>query len=234
MAGYDIPGGSFSDRSFRDGGAMIETPESGAGGTGVADKARAAPPPSPGPAPSPVPAATPPGGGAPASLSPGGPRRRGKRLLVILFAVSCAVAVAAAAVTAVLLTHRPHRAHAAAHPLRATVFLLRPGQCFDSLPNGIAGAHAVPCAQPHDAEIYGAFSVAGHRWPGAAALGSQARLGCQRRLAGYLNPQLDTSGLAESYAYPNAGAWAAGEHTVICEIRGTGGKLTGSVRAFGS
>jgi len=169
---------------------MIETPESGAGGTGVADKARAAPPPSPGPAPSPVPAATPPGGGAPASLSPGGPRRRGKRLLVILFAVSCAVAVAAAAVTAVLLTHRPHRAHAAAHPLRATVFLLRPGQCFDSLPNGIAGAHAVPCAQPHDAEIYGAFRVAGHRWPGAAVLGSQARLGCQHRLAGNASRQV--------------------------------------------
>ena len=132
-----------------------------------------------------------------------------------------------------LLAQRPHRAHVAAHPLSTTVFGLRPGQCFDSLPNGIAGAHAVPCAQPHDAEIYGAFRVAGHRWPGAAVLGSQARLGCQHRLAGYLNPQLDTSGLAESYAYPNAGAWAAGEHAVICEIRGTGGKLTGSVRAFG-
>ena len=85
-----------------------------------------------------------------------------------------------------------------------------------------------------NAEIYGAFSVAGQRWPGAAALGNQARQGCQGRLAGYLNPQLDTSGLAESYAYPNSGAWAAGERTVICDIRGSGGKLTGSVRAFGS
>jgi hypothetical protein len=75
------------------------------------------------------------------------------------------------------------------------------------------------------------FRVAGRDWPGSAALGSQARLGCQARLTGYLNPQLDTSGLAESYAYPNQGAWAAGEHMVICEIRGTQGKLTGSVRA---
>jgi hypothetical protein len=145
--------------------------------------------------------------------------------------VSVAVAVAAAAVTAVLLAHRPYQAHAAAHPLRATVFGLRPGQCFNSLPNGIAGAHALPCAQPHDGEIYGTFRVAGPDWPGSAALGSQARLGCQARLAGYLNPQLDTSDLADSYAYPNQGAWAAGEHSVICEIRGTAGKLTGSVRA---
>ena len=111
------------------------------------------------------------------------------------------------------------------------MFGLRPGQCFNSLPNGIAGAHAVPCRRPHDGEIYGTFRAAGRDWPGSAALGNQARLGCQARLTGYLNPQLDTSGLAESYAYPNEGAWAAGEHSVICEIRGTQGKLTGSIRA---
>jgi hypothetical protein len=202
---------------------MNEMPEIGPAATGLEDKA-------PGPAPAAAPER--PRGqapaGAPALVSP---RRRGKRLLVTLFAVSVALAVVAAAVTAVLLTHRPHRAQAATHPLRATVFGLQPGQCFNSLPNGIAGAHAVPCAQPHDGEIYGAFLVAGNDWPGSAALGSQARLGCQDRVASYLNPQLATNDLAEFYAYPNQGAWAAGEHSVICEIRGTQGRLTGSVRA---
>jgi hypothetical protein len=169
-------------------------------------------------------------GTAPTS-SPARPRQRGGRLLIILFVISLVVSVAAAAVTGALLLHRSHWPPAAAHPLRATVFGLHPGQCFNSLPNGIAGAHAIPCAQPHDGEIYGTFRVAGRDWPGSAALGSQARLGCQARLTGYLNPQLDTSGLAESYAYPNQGAWAAGEHMVICEIRGTQGRLSGSVRA---
>ena len=201
---------------------MIEMPETGPAATSLDEPAPTAAPEGPG---TQVPAAAPP--------PPPSPGRRGKRLLIALFAGSIAVAVAAAAVTAVLLAHHPHRPHAAAHPLRATVFGLRPGQCFDSLPNGIAGAHAIPCAEPHDAEIYGAFSVAGQHWPGTVTLGNQARLGCQRRLAGYLNPQLATTGLAESYAYPNAGAWAAGEHMVICEIRGTRGRLTGSVRAFG-
>jgi putative regulator of septum formation len=218
---------------------MIETPESGTA-TGVADKAPApspapaaapVPPCSPAPAPAPAPAV--PSGRAPAGASPAGPRPRRRRLLIALVAATGAAAVVAAAVIAVLLVHRPPRAHVAANPLRATVFGLRPGQCFDSNPNGIAGAHAVPCARPHDGEIYGAFRVAGPRWPGAAALRSQAQSGCQRRLAGYLNPQLATSGLAETYAYPNQGAWAAGEHMVSCEIRGTQGKLTGSVRAAG-
>jgi Septum formation len=199
---------------------MNERPETGPAATSLEDKA-----------PGPVPASAPqrPGGEAPAELA--SPRRRGRRLLFVLFVVSIAVAVAAAAVTGALLLHREHWPPAAAHPLRATVFGLRPGQCFNSLPNGIFEAHAVPCRQPHGGEIYGAFLVAGHRWPGSATLGSQARRGCQARLTGYLNPQLATSDLAESYVYPNQGAWAAGEHMVVCEIRATQGKLTGSVRA---
>jgi len=91
----------------------------------------------------------------------------------------------------------------------------------------------VPCGQPHDAEIYARFGLAGHRWPGTTAVGTQARRGCTARLGGYLNPQLATSVLAESYIFPDRGAWNAGERTVICEIRGTAGKLTGSVRGLG-
>jgi len=199
---------------------MIETPETGAAATGVETTA-------PGPAPA---TAAPPPAGLPAP--PG--RRRGKRALLVLAAVTSALAIAAAAVTVVLVTQRSRQAHAAAHPLRATVFRLHPGQCFDSLPNGIGGAHAVPCRQPHDAEIYGEFRVASRSWPGAAVIGAQARQVCQSRLSGYLNPQLDTTGMAESYAYPNEGAWQAGVRSVICEIRGTQGKLTGSVRAAGT
>ncbi len=200
---------------------MNEMPETGPAATSLEDKA-----------PSPAPASAPQRPGIEAPAAPASPRRRGKRLLIVLFVVSLAVAAAAAAVTGALLLHRSHWAPAVArHPLRATVFGLQPGQCFNSLPNGIAGAHAVRCRQPHDGEIYGVFRVTGHDWPGSAALASQARLGCQARLTGYLNPQLNTSDLAESYVYPNQGAWAAGEHMVICEIRGTQGKLTGSVRA---
>jgi Septum formation len=203
---------------------MSEMPETGAAATNVAA--------APGSAPASAPA--PPGPATAGAPAPVGPRRRGRRLLLILFVITSAVAVAAAAVTVVLVTQRPHQAHAAAHPLRATVFRLHPGQCFNSLPNGIAGAHAVPCRQPHDGEIYGGFRVAARNWPGTTVLGGQARQGCQSRLSGYLNPQLNTAGLAESYAYPNEGAWAAGVHSVICEIRSTQGKLTGSVRASGA
>jgi hypothetical protein len=38
--------------------------------------------------------------------------------------------------------------------------------------------------------------------------------------------------LNESYVYPSPGAWAAGERTVVCTVRGTNGKLIGSVRTM--
>jgi hypothetical protein len=200
---------------------MNEMPETGAATTNVAAASGSTKASAPAPA-GPTPAGT---------LPPGSPR--GRRLLLILFIVASAVAVAAAAVTVVLVTQHPRPAHAAS-PLHATVFGLHAGQCFNSLPNGMAGAHAVRCHRPHDGEIYGDFHVAGRSWPGSVALGAEARQGCQSRLSGYLNPQLNTAGLAEFYAYPNEGAWAAGVHSVVCEIRGTRGKLTGSVRASGT
>ena len=78
-------------------------------------------------------------------------------------------------------------------------------------PDGISSPTVVPCGQPHDAEVYARFALAGHSWPGGAAIGAQARQGCTARLGGYLNPQLATSVLAESYVFPDQGAWNAGE-----------------------
>ena len=51
-------------------------------------------------------------------------------------------------------------------------------------------------------------------------------------LVAALNPQLATTVLAESYVFPDQGAWNAGVRTIICEIRSTAGKLTGSVRGL--
>jgi hypothetical protein len=130
----------------------------------------------------------------------------------------------------VLLLHRRPHATPAALP---SVFRLHTGECVDSGRSGISSPTVVPCGQPHDAEIYARFALTEHNWPGGAAIGAQARRGCTARLGSYLNPQLATSVLAESYVFPDQGAWNAGERTVICEIRSTAGRLTGSVRGLG-
>ena len=163
--------------------------------------------------------------------SPGGspPRRRRSlaAILIVGFAVICLIGLGAFA-TVLLLHGRTH----ARPPALPSVFQLRVGDCVNSGQDGISSPTVVPCGQPHDAEIYARFALAGHGWPGRAAIGAQARRGCTARLGSYLNPQLATTVLAESYVFPDQGAWNAGERTVICEIRSTTGKLTGSVRGL--
>jgi hypothetical protein len=202
---------------------------------------REAPPPLAATAPPQEPAAVPgtPGGhAAPAEPDPGtgpaspggGPSRRRRPLAAILiggFAAVCLIGLGAFA-TVLLLHGRPH----APPPALPSVFRLRVGDCVNSGPDGISSPTVVPCGQPHDAEVYARFALAGHSWPGGAAIGAQARQGCTARLGSYLNPQLATTVLAESYVFPDQGAWNAGERAVICEIRSTTGKLTGSVRGL--
>ncbi len=152
---------------------------------------------------------------------------RGRSLAITGLVLAGLWTVAAAIGGAVFLT-RQQPARPAALP---RVFSLRTGQCVDSGRNGISRVTVVSCGQPHDAEVFGTFQAAGHRYPGAAAVRQQADQGCAARLSGYLNPQLSLSSLTESYVYPDAGAWAAGERTVVCAVRSASGQLTGSVRA---
>ena len=191
-------------------------------------------------APPQKPAAAPgtPGGHAPAEPGPGTgpaspgaapPRRRRSLAAILVGGLAAVCLIGLGAFATVLLLHGRHHAPPAALP---SVFRLRAGQCVNSGPAGISSPTVVPCAQPHDAEVYARFAMAGHTWPGSAAIGAQARRGCTARLGGYLNPQLATTVLAESYVFPDQGAWNAGERAVICEIRSTAGKLTGSVRGL--
>jgi hypothetical protein len=152
---------------------------------------------------------------------------RGRGLAITGLVLAGLWAIAGAAAAAVLITqHQPARPVALPR-----IFQLHTGQCLNSTSNGISGVHVLPCSQPHNGEVFGTFQVAGHRYPGSAALQRQASDGCVSRLSGYLNPQLSASSLSESYIYPDSGAWAAGVRTVVCTVHSMAGPLTGSVRA---
>jgi len=152
---------------------------------------------------------------------------RGRALAITGLALAGLWTVAAAIVAAAIITRPPPPKPVTLPP----VFSLRAGQCLDSGANGISGVHVLSCAQAHDAEVFATFRVADSRYPGAAAVQQRARQGCVSRLSSYLNPELSATSLAQSYVYPDAGAWSAGERTVVCTVRSTSGPLVGSVRA---
>ena len=152
---------------------------------------------------------------------------RGRALAITGMVLAGLWIVAGAIVAAAIITRPPPPKPVTLPP----VFSLRAGQCLDSGASGTSGVHVLSCGQAHDAEVFATFRVAGSRYPGAAALQQRAGQGCVTRLAGYLNPQLPADSLAQSYIYPGAGAWSAGERTVVCTVHSPSGPLVGSVRA---
>jgi hypothetical protein len=160
---------------------------------------------------------------------PVGPARRPRRLLAAGLISALGLVVAGAAVgVAALVTHGFHR-QATVEYRQAAVFSLQVGECINLMPNGNV-VDVVSCARSHGAEVFGTFHLGGTAWPGAAAVQQAAASGCASRLSGYVNPQLSGADLTQSYVYPSAQAWQAGERSVVCEVRATSGTLTGSVR----
>jgi hypothetical protein len=156
-----------------------------------------------------------------------GPHRHRRWVTASLIALIIIVLVAAGAGVAALLTHGFHSKTTVKYR-QAAIFSVRTGDCIDLTASG-STVHVVSCASPHDAEVFGTFQLSGG-WPGDSVARQQASAGCESQLSGYINPQLATSGLTQSYVYPGQQAWASGQRTVVCEVRSTSGQLTGSVR----
>ena len=152
---------------------------------------------------------------------------RGRTLAIVGLILAGLWTVAAAIAAAAIITRPPPPKPVTLPP----VFSLRAGECLNSGSNGVSGLQVLSCSRPHDAEVFATFRVAGPHYPGATALQQQARQGCTSRLSAYLNPQLSAASLAQSFVYPGAGAWSAGERTVVCTVHSTSGPLVGSVRS---
>ncbi|MFK8912016.1 DUF4190 domain-containing protein, partial [Streptomyces sp. YS-3] len=112
---------------------------------------------------------------------------------------------------------------------------LRRGDCFN-VPGGeleaeIVHVIVVPCAEPHDGEVSGSFTVEGATFPGDKAVTALADRRCWYVEQEYA---LDSWALpveAESYYYtPSSRGWRLGDRTVTCSFATTSGKLKGSVR----
>jgi len=160
-----------------------------------------------------------------------GGRRRTSRLAVaaVVFGV---LALAGVAVIGLAIVTHGFRPKTVVTYRPAAVFRLQAGDCINSSPNGLA-VTVLPCATPHQAEVFATFSLPGTSWPGSTAAQQQAGNGCASRIGGYLNPQLLTAGLSQQYVFPDQKAWRAGVRTVICEVSSSTGPLTGSVRQSG-
>jgi Septum formation len=171
-------------------------------------------------------------GPAPEEAAEAHDRRELSPLAIVAIAVGIMALVGVAFGVLAAVTHG-FRAKVVVTYRPAAVFSLRPGDCVNSGPNGLAVTR-LSCATPHDAEVFATFSLPKASWPGEAVIRQQAGDGCAGRLMGYLNPQLADAGLSQEFVYPDRAAWTAGVRTVVCEVSSPNGRLSGSVRNPGS
>ncbi|MFF3110868.1 hypothetical protein ACFVSN_16955 [Kitasatospora sp. NPDC057904] len=181
------------------------------------------------------PATAPPGYFAPAK-----PKRRPFR--TAYFAVLGVLFCCMLGLTGFLVLNRPHLAPDAQVDGNGNVTKggdlglrsLTTGQCFDE-PSGAAqqqvdGVSAVPCGDPHDAQVIG-YSMLTDSSYDEAKIKDEAAAACQKLSAG---PNVDRTKLGSGANIvdfvPTAGSWQHFDRKVTCAVdNGTGAKLTGSV-----
>jgi hypothetical protein len=118
------------------------------------------------------------------------------------------------------------------HRGRMNIFSLKIGDCFDN-PAGAKTVHtvtAIPCDQPHNAQIYAEFKLRGSdlSYPGAAAVAQLARSGCNARV-GSVDKSLTNSSMSIRIFLPAEVAWITGQRTVSCMIVNPKADLTSSL-----
>lgn len=141
-------------------------------------------------------------------------------LVVAIVAANAGKATRSA--TTGVITHRGHM----------NAFSLRVGDCFDNP----AGAHtvnsvtAIPCDQPHNAQIYAKFRLTGSdlSYPGPAVVSQRALSGCNARI-GSVDKAMTTSAMTVRILLPEKTSWTAGQRTVNCMIVNPTATLTTSL-----
>ncbi|WP_199545715.1 DUF4190 domain-containing protein [Streptomyces sp. N35] len=113
------------------------------------------------------------------------------------------------------------------------------GQCFN-VPAGaeegyVEKINIVPCAGPHDSEVYGSFRLEHSTFPGQGAIEDVAAERCATQLDEYV---VDADALPGNVVFdfisPTQESWNVGDREVTCVfVDEDGGKLTSSLRDTG-
>jgi hypothetical protein len=114
---------------------------------------------------------------------------------------------------------------------RVPVDDLRPGDCVNDLDEGVLQSlPAVPCAEPHDGEVFGIFDLPAGDWPGDDEVFSQSETGCLEVLRGYSPTAYDDESAELFYLHPTEASWRRDDREVVCVAYYPGGPRTGSIR----
>ena len=111
-----------------------------------------------------------------------------------------------------------------------SAFSLQVGDCLNGIEESesITSLPAVPCDQPHEAEVFGMFDLPEGDYPTEDELVAQADAGCANRMAMYAPEAMSDPTIGFFYIYPLEQAWPA-DREVVCLAISSDGTMTGSL-----
>ena len=118
-------------------------------------------------------------------------------------------------------------------------FEIRVGDCFnDEETSGeeseVSGVHGVPCAEPHDNEVYAVFDLDIGDFPKDGGMGDIAFDSCLERFESFVGKDYFSSSLDIMTMYPSSQSWhGQNDREVVCAVYDVNlSKLQGSVKGL--
>jgi hypothetical protein len=115
-------------------------------------------------------------------------------------------------------------------------FRLQVGDCLAQEAVGdVESVPVVPCAEPHDSELYHSFDLPGTEYPGEEAIIESAQQGCFDAFETFIGASYESSIYDISYLYPVEESWnKLNDRTVLCGVYLVDGSLAvGSAAGIG-
>ncbi len=113
----------------------------------------------------------------------------------------------------------------------ADIFQIEVGDCFDSVDvdsEVFESLPVVPCADPHDSEVYLAFDLTGDVYPGQPAIEAEYQRCIGEEFTAFVGMAYETSVYEVLPFSPTEQSWAAGDREILCSLSDPGGPITGS------
>ncbi len=161
--------------------------------------------------------------------------QKGRRLAIAGLVISAIWAVGIGAAVAVSYANRADRAETGEIVAGGDVsaFDFRVGDCVNGLVDNAVTTQlpGVPCAEPHEGEVFATFELPAGDYPGQDNANADAESGCLERFAAYAGPAAEADdAISLFYLAPTPGSWAQDDHGVTCIAHVPGQKRTGSIK----